>query len=278
MPELPEVETVRRALVKCTRHQIITQYYYDRTDYLQTGHTLCPALAGSRIETVERRGKLLAIRLSKPFVLLHHLGMSGRILHTPQEAPLAKHTHLRIRFQNGWELRQWDPRRFGYAAVFRDEEILEYAPWAEMGADPLMVSPQQFFALVQGRNKPIKHFLLDQSGIAGVGNIYADEALFRAKIHPCTPCAQLTQRQIGQLLQHLQHVLEESIAAGGSSTHDFQTLDGTLGAFQHQHRVYRRTGLPCPGCQHPIEKTVTAGRSTHFCPRCQPWPTPIQPA
>lgn len=271
MPELPEVETIRRALENRTLHRRIAEFLVLREGYIRAGVECADSLKGLKIESIQRRGKLLAVCLSGGWSVLHHLGMSGRLLLTSAKAPIEKHTHLRIRLdQAGLELRQWDPRRFGYAAILRNDELDHYKPWIEMGADPFCLSLGALIKMLQNRKQPIKSFLLDQRRIAGLGNIYADEALFRAGIYPLRPAGEIEREKIKSLLRHIRNVLNESIAAGGSTTNDYQQLDGSLGEFQHQHRVYRKTGAPCLVCGAPIAKQIVGGRSTHYCPICQP--------
>ncbi|HOL95215.1 MAG TPA: bifunctional DNA-formamidopyrimidine glycosylase/DNA-(apurinic or apyrimidinic site) lyase [bacterium] len=270
MPELPEVETIVRSLRKLTAGRRILKYHPLRNDYIHQGLEHRKKVTNSVIQEVERRGKYIAIHLSNNFSLLHHLGMSGRLLLQPGSDPLEKHTHLRILLDDGSvELRQRDPRRFGFAAILPSVELKTFVSWSHLGADPFRLRAPRFYALMAGRKQAVKSFLLDQRRIAGLGNIYTDEALFRAGIHPVRPTGQISSAEAGRLLQCIRTVLRESIVAGGSSTNDYQRLDGTLGLFQHKHRVYRRVGLPCPICHRKIEKLVLNGRSTHYCPGCQ---------
>jgi formamidopyrimidine-DNA glycosylase len=269
MPELPEVETVRRSLVKLALHQQITGCQILRGEYVKIGHSLAPKTINAVILDIHRKGKLLAVHTSSHIVILHHLGMSGRLLLVNQDDPLEPHTHIRVPLANGAELRQRDPRRFGYIAILAEDDLPDFPSWKRMGTDALAMQANPFHTLLAGRSKPIKNLLLDQQCIAGMGNIYTDEALFRAKIHPAAPAGSLEKKQTALLLKTMKAVLNESIAAGGSSTNDFQKLDGTLGEFQHKHRVYRRTGEPCVECGSAIVRIVMVGRGTHVCPRCQ---------
>jgi len=271
LPELPEVETIRRALEKTTVGCRIAHIIILRDDYVQTNQKNPSCLRDAIIKSLERRGKIIAIHLSGGWILLHHLGMSGRILRVPGDAPMTPHTHIRILLDDGrQELRQWDPRRFGYVAILREEELNDYSPWMSLGVDPFDLDLSMFLTLLEQRKQPIKSFLLDQRRIAGLGNIYADESLFRSGIHPLRAAGSLNREETELLLRCIQQVLDESIAAGGSSTNDYQKLDGSLGEFQHRHRVYRKTGEPCQVCGNRIKKIVVGGRSTHFCPQCQP--------
>ena len=269
MPELPEIETIRLALDRLVIHRIINKITLIRQEYLECGLSLCSSVSGGAVESVERRGKFLAIHLNNQFSLLHHLGMSGRLILTGTQTPLEPHTHIRILLDDGSELRQSDPRRFGFVAVFHADHLLEFPSWKQLGCDPFQITVKELFDLMQPRKKPVKNFLLDQHFVAGLGNIYVDESLFRAQIHPLSPCGDISLAKTKILLRHIQAVLAESIAAGGSSTSDYQKLDGTFGEFQKQHRVYRRTGEPCYVCGNAIDRMVLGGRSTHYCPHCQ---------
>lgn len=270
MPELPEVETILRSLLKLTIGRRILDFIPLRDDYILRGLDRRAEVVNAVIQAVERRGKFLAIHLSNGLSLLHHLGMSGRLMLRLKEDPLENHTHLRVPLDDGsYELRQRDPRRFGFAAILAKDELESFESWARLGADPFRLRAPRLHALLQGRKQAVKSFLLDQRRIAGLGNIYADEALFRAGIHPARPSGQITLAEAGRLFKHIRNVLRESIAAGGSSTNDYQRLDGTLGLFQHKHRVYRREGLPCFKCRNRIERWVIGGRGSYFCPHCQ---------
>ncbi|MBI1390588.1 MAG: bifunctional DNA-formamidopyrimidine glycosylase/DNA-(apurinic or apyrimidinic site) lyase [bacterium] len=270
MPELPEVETVRLALERLALGLEIAEYICHRPDYLTHGRQYTGKLAGSRIESAIRRGKFLVLLLDGDFALMHHLGMSGRMLVTTASAEIEPHTHVQIRFRGvDAEIRQRDPRRFGFAAVFTRDELSRFPSWAELGPDPFSLNSRAFAAILHNRQAPVKNLLLNQRRIAGLGNIYVDEGLFRAGIHPLRPAGDLSPAQSALLLKCLKRVLRESIAAGGSTTNDFRRLDGRFGEFQHKHRVYRREGEPCPSCGAIIEKIILGGRGTHFCPSCQ---------
>ncbi len=270
MPELPEVETIRRALEKRITGYRIRTYNLLREDYLHSGHSLLPHVAGGKIEDIQRKGKFLTIFLCNDLVLIHHLGMSGRLLLLPSHEPLEKHTHLIIHFQQkSFELRHWDPRRFGLAAIIERNALHNYPSIQKLAPDPYELNLREFALILDNRQRPIKSLLLDQHLISGVGNIYADEALFRARIHPGRPCKEIRFQEAKKLLHALRRVMDESIAAGGSSTDNFMKLDGSLGEFQHKHRVYGKEGTPCHLCRKEIKKIILGGRSTHFCPFCQ---------
>jgi formamidopyrimidine-DNA glycosylase len=195
-----------------------------------------------------------------------HLGMTGRLLVTTPDAPPAPHTHAQLRLASGRELRFVDPRRFG-RLEFRD---LDRGPgFRAPGVDPLTVSAAEFARLFHGRKLPIKAALLNQKLLSGVGNIYADESLFRAGIRPRRIAGRLTRADLEGLRMALRQVLGHAIQLGGSSVSDYVDADGVRGFFQLEHCVYLRTGLPCRRCRQPIRRILLAGRGTHYCPQCQ---------
>lgn len=270
MPELPEVETVCRALRKLVLGKRVIEYCLMRPEYLRVGEDLIPQTRGDIIQDIQRKGKIIAIHLGNGVSMLHHLGMSGRLIYVESEHPIESHTHVRILFDKGiGELRQRDPRRFGYVGLCLTSEMENFTPWKTMGEDPFKISPKHFCERLRGRARAIKTLLLDQRVLGGMGNIYADEALFRAGIMPTRPAGDVNPQEARILLKQIRQVLNESIAAGGSSTSDFQKLDGTLGEFQMRHRVYQRDGLPCKNCGGLLAKKSLGGRSSHYCPRCQ---------
>jgi formamidopyrimidine-DNA glycosylase len=195
-----------------------------------------------------------------------HLGMTGRLLVTTLDAPVAAHTHARLSLMSGRELRFVDPRRFGRLEY---RELSRRAGFRAPGADPLEVTAAEFGRLFSGRKLFIKAALLNQKLLSGVGNIYADESLFRAGIRPRRRSGQLTKAELEELRLALVQVLEHAIRLGGSSVSDYVDADGVRGFFQLEHCVYQRTGLPCRRCQTPIRRIVVAGRGTHYCPHCQ---------
>jgi formamidopyrimidine-DNA glycosylase len=195
-----------------------------------------------------------------------HLGMTGRLLVSTFDAFLAAHTHARLSLASGRELRFVDPRRFG-RLEFRD--LSRNPAFSAAGADPLTVTEAEFAALFRPRKLPIKAALLNQKLLSGVGNIYADESLFRAGIRPRRLSGRLTRAELEALRLALREVLEHAIRLGGSSVSDYVDADGVRGFFQLEHCVYLRTGLPCRRCQTPIRRILLAGRGTHYCPQCQ---------
>ncbi|MGO9775857.1 MAG: bifunctional DNA-formamidopyrimidine glycosylase/DNA-(apurinic or apyrimidinic site) lyase, partial [Terracidiphilus sp.] len=195
-----------------------------------------------------------------------HLGMTGKLLVTTPDTPLAPHTHVRLSLASGRELRFVDPRRFG-RLEFRD--LSRSSSFSAAGADPLTVRAREFVALFRHRKLPIKAALLNQKLLSGVGNIYADESLFRAGIRPRRPSGRLTRAELEGLRLALREVLQHAIRLGGSSVSDYVDADGVRGFFQLEHCVYLRSGLPCRRCQRPIRRILLAGRGTHYCPQCQ---------
>ena len=279
MPELPEVETIVRRLAGRLAGQRIERVHLARRDIIH-GHPvpIRAALRNRRIQQVERHGKAIRISLAEGWSLFVHLGMTGRLTLADRDQPVEAHTHLRLTFhRRRFELRFVDPRRFG--AIWVVDSSRADGAWIgrrlpSAGADPLKLPYARWRALLQ-RRRQIKALLLDQEPISGVGNIYCDESLHRAGIHPLTLACDLDAARLRRLWRALRRVLAEAIRAGGSSVRDYRTADNTPGAFQHRHRVYHRAGQPCRRCQTPIQRIVVAGRGTFICPACQPTPEEV---
>lgn len=281
MPELPEVETVARGLQKLVAGRTIVSVSLGKTDFIDNAPEIEKGLPGRSIVAVERYGKFLLIRLggaagretgqiAEESALLVHLGMTGMLLPQPVAEPAKKHTHVAMLLDDGRELRYVDPRRFGRMAYLEGESLR--SELQRFGADPLAASPQEFVERIQARRARIKALLLDQSVIRGVGNIYADESLWRAKVHPAQLGARLTTAQIGLLYRALQEILRKAIALHGSSISDFLDADGMPGEYQRHHRVYGREGERCVRCGTVIRRANVAGRSSYYCPKCQKAP------
>jgi formamidopyrimidine-DNA glycosylase len=284
MPELPEVETVARGLRRAILGRRIVSVALGKTDFIDDPVAVEEHLPGRQIEAVERFGKFMLLRLSaaaeggriptngdaEPASLLVHLGMTGRIAPRPSTQPREKHTHVCLLLDDGRELRYTDARRFGRIAYLTEaplaEELLGF------GADPLEVSNEEFASRIRGRRARIKALLLDQSVLRGVGNIYADESLWRSKIHPARLGAQLSKEQARTLRRVLQEILQKAILMRGSSISDFLDAEGEPGEYQRHHRAYGREGKACYRCQSSIRRAIVAGRSSYFCPKCQPSP------
>jgi len=273
MPELPEVETVRRSLARTVSGRRITSVHvHDRR--LRT--PLAPAalrrdLVGRRIADVGRRSKYLLLALEDAKILVLHLGMSGRLLRTQAATPLVPHTHVRLGLDDATELRFVDPRRFGMLFLVTAARLEAHPRFAALGPEPLEPAfTAATFAARGGRaRRAIKSVLTDAAVVVGVGNIYACEALYRAGIHPATPARRLAPARWQRLHAAVLAVLQDAIAARGTTLQDFRDSDGVYGGFQMQLGVYGRAGAACRRCDRAVRRIVQAGRSTFYCPGCQ---------
>lgn len=279
MPELPEVETVARGLQREVAGQKILGVTLGKTDFIDNPEALERELPGRIILRVERYGKFMLLRLSsnhamnadhEESALLVHLGMTGSLAPQAASAPQRKHTHVVMQIGDGRELRYVDPRRFGRMAYLTGELLLRELQ--RFGADPLEADFSEFIARIQRRKCRIKALLLDQTVLRGVGNIYADESLWKAKIHPAQLGSRLSRQQLKELYGVVQTILKKAILLRGSSISDFLDADGEPGEYQQHHRVYGREGKPCFRCKTIICRTIVAGRSSYFCPNCQKAP------
>ncbi|HEY3707561.1 MAG TPA: bifunctional DNA-formamidopyrimidine glycosylase/DNA-(apurinic or apyrimidinic site) lyase [Terracidiphilus sp.] len=293
MPELPEVETIARGVNERVRGDRIAEAWFSSAP--QTFKTApqiqAEGLEGSVILEVHRTGKHIVCELrsgtargggragkearadglgrdaqSPDAQWIVHLGMTGRLLVTTPDGMVEKHTHARLRLVSGREIRFVDPRRFGrleYRKLKHDQGFTAH------GAEPLTIANEDFAALFRGRKLAIKAALLNQTLLSGVGNIYADESLFRAGIRPRRAAGRMTRAELERLRESLRSVLQDAIRLGGSSVSDYVDAEGVRGFFQLEHRVYQRTGEPCRECKTPIRRIVVGGRSTHYCPKCQ---------
>ena len=281
MPELPEVETIARGLANHVTGDFIESVWLgSKPEPLKSSAAeIAATLQSKRIADVRRMGKHIVFELAgevsahrargrrsgRPSVAkaqwIVHLGMTGSMLVCKPDAEIAKHTHAVVKLASGRELRFVDPRRFGRLSVARDFDV--------GGCEPLDVTLDRFISLFRGRKTPIKSALLNQKLLRGVGNIYADESLFRAGIRPRRRAASLTRENLRRIYKSVQEVLREAIALGGSSVSDYVDSDGQEGSFQLEHRVYGREGERCVRCKTPIKRIVIAGRSSHYCPKCQ---------
>jgi formamidopyrimidine-DNA glycosylase len=272
MPELPEVETVRASLGP----KLVGRRFED-VQILDSRLTrpLAPAevaaeLAGERVTAVDRRGKYLILRFESGLVLLIHLRMTGNLVHSQNGAPTEAHVRAVVSLDDGSDVIYRDVRRFGTWLVLGADELDPYFA-ARLGREPLEASfsARDLEERLSGRKLPLKAALLDQRTVAGVGNIYADEALWRARLHPARPAGALESREFAALHRGLRRALEAGIERQGATLRDYRTPDGTPGAMQHEFKVYGRGGEPCPRCGTPIAKTRLGGRGTWFCPICQ---------
>ena len=303
MPELPEVETIANGVDARVRGRTIVSIWLGLKPepFRSTPAELVKALTGSRIERVRRVGKHIVVDLTRNSAVtrrrsttpaangepwrgqwLVHLGMTGRLLVCHPDEPTPKHTHAILQLDDAREVRFVDPRRFGRLSVL--ELAAEPSPktgkrdkgtaspsdgFVGPGQEPLDILEDAFRVLFRGRRTPIKSALLNQKLLHGVGNIYADESLFRAGIRPRRQAGRLTARELERLRTAIQSVLREAITLGGSSVSDYVDASGEKGLFQLEHKVYLRTGDPCLVCGTPIRRILIAGRGTHFCPHCQ---------
>jgi formamidopyrimidine-DNA glycosylase len=280
MPELPEVETVARGLRLTVLGRRILSVTLRKTDFIDDPSLIERHLPGRRIQAVERYGKFMLLRLSAaqgeenstkgdnaPAALLVHLGMTGHIASTAVAEPWEKHTHASFALDDGRELRYTDARRFGRLAYL--SAALLPAELEGFGADPLEVTAEEFATLIRSRRSRIKALLLDQTVLRGVGNIYADESLWRAKIHPAKLGASIDKKQAAVLHRALQDILKKAIVMRGSSIANFVDGEGKPGKYQQHHRAYGREGEKCYRCRTIIRRAIVAGRSSYFCPKCQ---------
>jgi formamidopyrimidine-DNA glycosylase len=282
MPELPEVETIARGVHERLRGDRILQAWFSshREPFKTPPGRQSKGLEGRVFLAVHRTGKHIVCVLGGPATgrlldgvsgkptaqWIVHLGMTGRLLVTTPDGPVADHTHARLSLASGRELRFVDPRRFG-RLEFRD--LGRSAGFRAAGAEPLGIGAEEFAGLFRGRRLVIKAALLNQRLLTGVGNIYADESLFHAGIRPSKRAGRLTRAELERLRLGLLKVLQHAIRLGGSSVSDYVDADGVQGFFQLEHCVYLRTGLPCRKCGTPIRRILVGGRGTHYCPHCQ---------
>jgi len=265
MPELPEIETIARGLRPRLEGATIATVNVRRRDYVRCPPPSASAhLAGKRVRKIRRHGKRLQLDLAPDGEITVHLGMSGRLGLEASSATIAKHTHLRISFRGrNLELRLTDPRRFGHVRV-RPHRSSE----SDLGPDALAIRLPAFRQLLS-RPRQIKSLLLDQTFIAGIGNMYADEALYEARIHPLRPANSLTQKEIERLYNAIENVLSSAIGNKGASIENYIRPDGTLGTAHFQFRVAHQRNKTCPVCGGPIERMPVRNRGTYFCPACQ---------
>jgi formamidopyrimidine-DNA glycosylase len=276
VPELPEVETIRRqlsALVEERRLEALTVADARWCAPLDPREVEA-AVAGRTVRALSRRGKYLTWELERDVFLVCHLRMTGTMLYDPPPDQDPPHARVTFLLEDCHRVVFCDPRRFGTGELLLGSAALEAFYAARLGVEPLSVAftAAHLRALARGRRAPVKAFLLDQTKVAGVGNIYADEALFRARIHPLRPAGALRGHQLGALRDAVVAVLEAGIKAGGATIDDFRHADGVRGSFQDAFLVHRRAGEPCPACGTPIRKLVAAGRGTYVCEHCQPVP------
>ncbi|MCA9939094.1 MAG: bifunctional DNA-formamidopyrimidine glycosylase/DNA-(apurinic or apyrimidinic site) lyase [Anaerolineales bacterium] len=269
MPELPEVETSVRALRPLLRGRMIVGIWNDWPRHIARLDLpeFAARLRGSRITNLSRRGKYLVFHLDSPETLIIHLRMSGHLAVVAPDQPMHPHIHTVFHLDNGAELRFRDQRKFGQIYLTQNPRTV----LGSLGPEPLepAFTPEVLRERLQGRQRAIKPLLLDQSFIAGIGNIYADEALYAARIDPRRSAASLLEEEVMALYAGIRHVLQLGIDREGASIDLYVKPDGQKGDMQNAVQVFRRTGNPCNHCGQPIERIVLGGRGTHYCPRCQ---------
>lgn len=283
MPELPEVECVRRSLERHVLGRRVSSVRVTRPDIIVGKHTPDTLLTGQRIAQVIRHGKQLALVADTGRCVAVHLGMSGQLcLIQPQDQPQANkppklppHTHVLWRFEEGLLMRFTDPRRFGGLWTFDQREDLHSLRWARLGPDALLITPSDLHRRLFKTKRPLKAALLNQNLVAGLGNIYVDELLFGIGLHPLWLADQIDALQAAALVRRMRTLLSGAISRGGSTLRDYVDAENKTGTQQHRHKVYGRSGLGCKrrGCGAQIVSDQVAGRTTAWCPRCQAQPT-----
>ena len=279
MPELPEVETVVRGLRLSLPGRSVVEVRFGKTDFVEDSAAIAERLPGMQILEVTRLGKFICIGLKagaaladSPSLLyfIIHLGMTGQLtlIHSGESVP--PHTHGFFVLDDGRELRYTDIRRFGRMLLVPESGLADFK--GHLGKEPLEISAEEFCRYFGSRRARVKALLLDQKVLRGIGNIYADESLFRARLHPARIAENLTKKQLVALHGAVRQVLADAIRFRGSSISDYVDSDGNRGEFQLKHRVYQRDGKPCFRCKAILRRVIVAGRSSHFCPSCQPAP------
>jgi len=273
MPELPEAEVVACQLRAALVGAQVTDCWVGRKDIVREGFSSLPWYAGSVLQQVDRYGKSVVLRFVKKQAaryLVAELGMTGLLLFPSAQIKHPQHVHLRMTFTGGGEteLRYWNPRRFGRLSLL-DQTGLDRYRTRRFGADPLIVTFNDFQRLILSRRGRLKPLLMHQQSLAGIGNIYANEILFRAGLHPNVMANRLSSARVERLYQVTHEVLGSAIACGGSSVKDFFAPDGTEGRFKQRHLVYGKEGQPCPNCCGRMIRRLQSERSSFFCPQCQ---------
>ena len=276
MPELPEVETIVREL----RPHLVGRRIR-RADVLNP--TICTfganELRGAVVESIERRGKYILLYLTRRRscpVLVFHLGMTGQLLLKSAQHPVDRHTHVVLRFAGlSEEVRFRDVRRFGEARLYPSPLDLQLGLLDRLGPEAHVVTSKQLARVAWTSSRPLKPLLMDQRKVAGLGNIYTDEVLWRARLHPLRPSDSLSADELRELARSIRSVLREAIRDRGSSVDDYLTPDGSPGRYQDRHAAYGRQGRPCPRCGTAIRRIRLQGRGTHFCPHCQSVPAEL---
>jgi formamidopyrimidine-DNA glycosylase len=272
VPELPEIETIRRGLAPLlVGRRVLGVVVRERRLREPVAPRGLLRLRGATVTGIRRRSKYLLLDTDAGLTLLIHLGMTGQLWVADRSKPRRPHEHVVIALDDGRDLRYADIRRFGLMHVVRSDRLDLHPRLKGLGPEPLgpLVSGDRLFRATRGLRKPVKNFLMDTRAIAGVGNIYACEALYRARVNPKRAVGRLGRPAWDRLVECLREVLREAISAGGTTLRDFLNAEGEVGYFAVSLRVYDRKGKPCGRCATPIRRIVQAGRSTFYCPRCQ---------
>jgi formamidopyrimidine-DNA glycosylase len=269
MPELPEVETVRRTLIEVIKHETIDHVtllypkivHMDQLQFIKT-------VTGQTIRDLKRKGKYLIFILDRHAMMIH-LRMEGKFFLKEKHEPISKHEHIIFTFKSGLEMRYHDVRKFGTIHLVPLETYETSYPYAELGEEPKDLNVDQFYEALQKRSITIKQALLDQKLVSGLGNIYVDEALFISKIHPTRKTSLVTYEESKTLIEAATNVLNKAVALGGTTIRSYTSSLGVHGRFQNELLVHMKKGEPCPRCQTPIIKIRVGGRGTYVCPECQ---------
>ena len=273
MPELPEVETIRRSLEEKIKGKTLVgvEVFLEKMFKGTASEDPEAGINGRKINSIERRGKYLIIHLTGGMAMVIHLRMTGQLMYCTPEQEKAKHTHVIFQLNDKCELRFADQRQFGKVQLIPEKELDTISGLKTLGVEPLSTkfTREWFKKGLRNRRTKVKPLLLDQTFVAGIGNIYADEALFRAKVNPERVAATLSHREVSNLFIAIRDVLEEGIDNKGTSIKDYVDGEGHQGNNQNNLKVYGRNGEPCIKCGKPVEKKVIGGRSSHFCPKCQ---------
>jgi len=270
LPELPEIETIASGLARCLPGLSVRSAILRRDDILRRGSLKAKVLEGWLVSSVERVGKNIAIRFGSGYALVVNLGMTGRLIYKPFSAKDPRfprsHMHAVLHLSDDSELRYYDARRFGFMYITQGGDI---ATELGVGKDPFEITSKELAEILASRNATVKSILLNQSVIAGLGNIYVDETLFGARIHPLTGSSE-AGKYASLILSSARRILKRAIKARGTTIRDYRSIDGSSGTFQRSLKVYGRQGKECERCGSNIVKINVAGRGTHFCPNCQP--------
>lgn len=270
MPELPEVEVISRGLAKSLEGRTVESVkILNHGSVKMPWHVFASRVAGRTITTIRRRGKLLIMDLGENLHVTFHLKMTGRVIAHEEAVTPQKHTRLIFGLTDGGSIEFHDTRKFGEVRALTNEELEDWKFYRTLGPEPLEVSPEDLAGAVSGKKARIKSLLLNQSVVAGVGNIYADESLFRSGIHPTAKACDLSHESLVKLFAELQKVLKQAIDENGSSIRDYVDSGGDAGSFQNSFKVYGKKGEPCPCCQGVLDCSTVAGRTSTYCNKCQ---------